>query len=57
VATKYHLDDPATVDLDDGRVVAKFAAGDRTPKDDVEAEALAHLVAIGVASVVSSKGD
>lgn len=57
MATKYHLDDPATVDLDDGRVVAKFAAGDRTPKDDVEAEALAHLVAIGVASVVSSKGD
>lgn len=57
MATKYHLDEPATVDLDDGRVVAKFAAGDRTPKDDTEAEALDHLVSVGLATIVNPKGD
>jgi hypothetical protein len=55
VATRYKLAQAATVDLDDGRVVAKFTAGEHTPKDDAEAEALEHLVSVGAATRVKAK--
>lgn len=55
MATRYKLAQAATVDLDDGRVVAKFTAGEHTPKDDAEAEALEHLVSVGAATRVKAK--
>jgi hypothetical protein len=57
VSVRYRLKEPTSVDLDDGRVVCSFPAGDRAPKDEAETEALEHLVAIGIATRVKTKED
>jgi hypothetical protein len=52
---RYRVEEPTTVDLDAGRVTASFDAGVCTPSNEVETEALEHLVSIGLAEVVRGR--
>ncbi len=49
---KYRVSEATSVDLDAGRVRCDFPAGDCSPKNDSEREALEHLVSIGLAERV-----
>lgn len=49
---KYHVKQAVTVDLGTEGGAVKFTAGDHSPKDDHEAEALEHLVMIKAATRV-----